>query len=56
LFGCDGLNFWSERVFRNFEKRQETSTKRSLAGKKGAEAKKHKQANAKQMLASAKQN
>lgn len=42
LFGCDGLNFWSERVFRNFEKRKETSQKRSLAGKASGESRRKK--------------
>jgi len=43
LFISDGETFWSDRVFRNFAKREEISKKRSKAGKEGAEAKKRKQ-------------
>jgi hypothetical protein len=39
LFQSDELSFWSERVFDNFEKRKNLSKIRSLAGKRGAEAK-----------------
>jgi hypothetical protein len=36
LFSADGYLFWSERVFRNFTKREEISAKRSKAGKASA--------------------
>jgi len=39
LLSTDGEFFWSERVFRNFEKRESISEKRREAGKKGAIAK-----------------
>ena len=39
LFGSDGVFFWSDRVFRNIERRAEISGKRSIAGKLGAIAK-----------------
>lgn len=55
LFDSDSEFFWSNRVLRNFEKRNEISEKRSISGKIGAEVKKMK-ANAKQIQASAKQN
>lgn len=48
LFSADDDYFWSNRVLRNIEKRQEISEKRRLSGKAGAIAK--------QMLASAKQS
>lgn len=38
LFVTDGKTFWSERVFRNFEKREEIKEKKSRAGKASAEA------------------
>lgn len=40
LFTSDGQTFWSERVFRNFEKREEIKEKKSRAGKASAEARK----------------
>jgi hypothetical protein len=54
LFSSDGTCFWSERVFRNFEKRKEISAKRSESGKLGAIARKEKET-LKQMLSDAKQ-
>lgn len=39
LFSADNDFFWSERVIRNIEKRQEISEIRSIAGKSGAIAK-----------------
>lgn len=47
LFVTDGQYFWSDRVLRNIEKRDEIREKRREAGQRGA--------NAKQMLANAKQ-
>jgi len=55
LFATDGTHFWSERVNRNMDKREEISQKRSEAGKRGAFIKQN-QANAKQTLAIVKQN
>jgi len=37
LFQSNGEVFWSERVFRNIEKRKQISKQRSLAGKASAE-------------------
>ena len=54
LFSADEEFFWSDRVIRNIEKRQEISEKRSLAGKKSIEAKQLK-TNVKQVLTSVKQ-
>lgn len=54
LFQSDGIFFWSDRVNRNIERREEVSKVRSIAGKKGYVAKQN-SANAKQMLAIAKQ-
>jgi hypothetical protein len=48
LFVDDGVNFWSNRVIRNIDKRNSISVKRSTAGKEGAIAK--------QVQAIAKQN
>lgn len=39
LFKTDGNCFWSERVNRNLDDRSKISHERSIAGKKGAEAK-----------------
>jgi hypothetical protein len=35
----DGVTFWSDRVIRNIEKREDISRIRSIAGKRGANAK-----------------
>ena len=43
LFESDTECFWSNRVFRNIQKRKELSHTRSKSGKLGAEAKKTKQ-------------
>lgn len=51
LFQSDGNFFWSDRVNKNFEKRNEISEKRSIAGRKGFEAKYKNQAIAQQILA-----
>lgn len=45
LFQSDGKFFWSDRVNRNLEDRAKISQKRSIAGKKGANAKQLLQAN-----------
>lgn len=42
LFETDGETFWSERVFRNFEKRAEIREKRKKAGEASAEARRKK--------------
>lgn len=41
LFSADGEVFWSERVLRNIARRVEEKTKKSKAGKAGAEARWH---------------
>ncbi len=51
LFQSDGNFFWSDRVNKNFVKRNEISEKRSIAGRKGFEAKYKNQAIAQQILA-----
>lgn len=51
LFQSDREYFWSDRVNKNFEKRNEISEKRSIAGRKGFEAKYKNQAIAQQILA-----
>jgi hypothetical protein len=38
LFGSDGEIFWSERVFKNINKRKETLKQKSEAGKASADA------------------
>lgn len=43
LLNSDDTCFWSERVFRNFEKREEISKQKSEAGKLGALARKEKE-------------
>lgn len=40
LFSADEESYWSDRVLRNFEKRKETSVKRSTAGTVSAERRK----------------
>jgi len=45
LFQSDGKFFWSDRVNRNLDDRAQISQKRSIAGKKGANAKQLLQAN-----------
>lgn len=40
LFGADGQIFWSDRVFKNIDKRKEMVRQRSLAGRASAEARK----------------
>ena len=55
LLQCDDSFFWSNRVLRNIDKREEISKIRSEAGKKGAKVK-YDVAIAKQMLTDAKQN
>ena len=54
LLVSDEKCFWSDRVFRNFERRQEISAKRSHSGKLGAIARKEKET-LKQLLSGAKQ-
>ncbi len=41
LFISDGVDFWSERVFRNMEIRERVSNQRSIAGKASAEKRKN---------------
>jgi len=38
LLGGDGIVFWSDRVFKNIEKRKDISKKRSKAGTESAKA------------------
>jgi hypothetical protein len=62
LFSSDEDFFWSERVWRNIEAREDISAKRSLSGKKSAEARRLKAlaqqnpAIAEQVLTSVEQN
>ena len=51
LFESDQINFWSKRVDSNLKRRAEIAEKRSIAGRKGFEAKYGKQAIAKQRSA-----
>ncbi len=55
LFAQNDTHFWSERVMRNIEKREDISKKRSEAGKKSAETRNN-LTNAEQVLTSVEQN
>jgi hypothetical protein len=56
LLISDGEYFWSERVNRNIDKRNDISLKRSFAGKKSAEQRNTSSTNAEQVLTSVQQN
>lgn len=56
LLFSDSEYFWSERVNRNIDKRNDISSKRSFAGKKSAELRNISSTNAEQVLTSVQQN
>jgi hypothetical protein len=56
LLVSDAEYFWSDRVNRNIEKRNDISLKRSFAGKKSAEQRNISSTNAEQVLTSVEQN
>ena len=56
LLNSDGKYFWSDRVNRNIQKRNDISTKRSFAGKKSAELRNISSTNAEQVLTDVQQN
>ena len=56
LLFSDSEYFWSERVNRNIDKRNDISSKRSFAGKKSAELRNISLTNAEQVLTSVQQN